>query len=145
MSRRFRFFRRGLGVVAAAGAIALAAAGGPAFAWDNHGRHGHHRGNDVFLSFGFSSAPYYYDPYPYGPVYAYPPAYYAYPPAYAYQPPNSYDQGPMTYQGGPSSGAGPDDGPYCREFQTTIVIDGQPQSAHGTACQQPDGSWTVVH
>jgi hypothetical protein len=145
MSRRFRFLRRGFGVVAAAGVIALATAGGPAFAWDGHGHHGHHHGNDVFFSFGFSSAPYYYDPYPYGPIYAYPPAYYAYPPAYAYQPPYPYDQGPMSYQGGPSSGAGPDNGPYCREFQTTIVIDGQPQSAHGTACQQPDGSWAVVH
>lgn len=32
----------------------------------------------------------------------------------------------------------------CHEFQTTIVIDGQRQPAHGTVCQQPDGSWRVV-
>jgi len=32
----------------------------------------------------------------------------------------------------------------CREFQSTIVIDGKPQPAHGTACLQPDGTWRVV-
>ncbi len=144
MSRHFRSLRRGLGVLAATSAIALTAACGPAYAWDGHRHHGHHHGSDVFFSFGFSSAPYYYDPYPYGPVYAYPPAY-AYPPDYAYEPQYPYDEGPMTYQNGPYSDAGPDNGPYCREFQTTIVIDGQPQSAHGTACQQPDGTWAVVH
>jgi hypothetical protein len=37
------------------------------------------------------------------------------------------------------SSAGP-----CHEFQTTIVIDGQKQPAHGTVCQQADGSWRVV-
>ena len=139
MSRHFRALRRGLGVLAAASAIALIAACGPAYAWDGHR---HHRDSDVFLSFGFSSAPYYYDPYPYGPVYAYPPAY-AYPPDYGYEPPYSYDEGPMNYQDGRYYGS--DNGPYCREFQTTVVIDGRPQSAHGTACQQPDGTWAVVH
>jgi surface antigen len=34
---------------------------------------------------------------------------------------------------------------YCREYQTTVVIDGREQSAFGTACQQPDGSWKVVN
>lgn len=34
---------------------------------------------------------------------------------------------------------------YCREYQTTVVIDGREQSAYGTACQQPDGSWKVVN
>ena len=144
MSRRFRSLRRGLGVLAAASAIALAAACGPAYAWDSHRHHGHHHDSDVFFSFGFSSAPYYYDPYPYGPVYAYPPAY-AYPPDYGYEPPYSYDEGPINYQDGPYSDSGSDNGPYCREFQTTVVIDGRPQSAHGTACQQPDGTWAVVH
>ncbi len=32
----------------------------------------------------------------------------------------------------------------CREFSDTITINGQPQQAHGTACQQPDGSWRIV-
>ena len=34
---------------------------------------------------------------------------------------------------------------YCREFQQTVTIGGQPQSASGTACRQPDGSWKVVN
>jgi surface antigen len=34
-------------------------------------------------------------------------------------------------------------GQYCREYQTAVVIDGQTQSAHGTACRQPDGTWQI--
>lgn len=33
---------------------------------------------------------------------------------------------------------------YCREYQTNVIIDGREQTAYGTACQQPDGSWKVV-
>lgn len=36
------------------------------------------------------------------------------------------------------------DGP-CREFQTTIMIDGKREPAHGTVCQQADGTWRVVN
>ena len=36
-------------------------------------------------------------------------------------------------------------GEYCREFQQTITVDGREQSAYGTACQQPDGSWKIVN
>lgn len=36
-------------------------------------------------------------------------------------------------------------GQYCREYQQTIVVDGQSQSAHGTACRQTDGSWKIVN
>src|SRR5262249_23669925 len=137
-----QLLRRRLGFLVAAATMALAVTG-PARAWDNH----RHHGNDAFLSFGFSSAPYYYDPYPYGPVYAYPPAYAYRPAPYAYGG-GGYDQEPNYnngYESGPYSDSGSGNGPYCREFQTTVVIDGQPQSAHGTACQQPDGSWAVVH
>lgn len=35
-------------------------------------------------------------------------------------------------------------GSYCREYQTTVVVGGKKQSAYGTACQQPDGSWKVI-
>ncbi len=35
-------------------------------------------------------------------------------------------------------------GQYCREYQSAVVVDGQTQSAHGTACRQPDGTWQVV-
>jgi surface antigen len=36
-------------------------------------------------------------------------------------------------------------GAYCREFQQTIVIGGQPKQSYGTACRQPDGSWRIVN
>lgn len=35
-------------------------------------------------------------------------------------------------------------GQYCREYQQTVIIGGQPQQAYGTACRQPDGSWLIV-
>ncbi|HBR70040.1 MAG TPA: hypothetical protein DEA55_11760 [Rhodospirillaceae bacterium] len=35
-------------------------------------------------------------------------------------------------------------GRYCREYQQTIVVGGRQESAYGTACRQPDGSWEVV-
>src|SRR5262245_27922876 len=137
MSMHFGALRSAL---VAASAIALPAVCGPAYAWDGHR---HHHGSDAFLSFGFNSGPYYYDPYPYGPVYGYPPdyGYGGYDQGYGGydQGYGGYDQGydaePTPYESGAYSG------PYCREFQTTIVIDGRPQSAHGTACQQADGSW----
>ncbi|MFT0861572.1 glycine zipper domain-containing protein [Ancylobacter sp. G4_0304] len=34
--------------------------------------------------------------------------------------------------------------PRCREFTHTIYVDGQPQTARGTACRNPDGTWTPV-
>lgn len=36
-------------------------------------------------------------------------------------------------------------GRYCREFQQTVVVGGQEQSAYGTACRQPDGAWQIVN
>lgn len=35
-------------------------------------------------------------------------------------------------------------GSYCREFQTTVNVGGKVQSAYGTACRQPDGSWKII-
>jgi hypothetical protein len=35
-------------------------------------------------------------------------------------------------------------GRYCREFQQEVRIDGRFESAYGTACLQPDGTWEVV-
>lgn len=37
-----------------------------------------------------------------------------------------------------------DAGQYCREYQNKITVGGQTQSAYGTACRQPDGSWQIV-
>lgn len=34
--------------------------------------------------------------------------------------------------------------PKCREFTHTVYINGQPQTARGTACRNPDGTWTPV-
>ena len=34
-------------------------------------------------------------------------------------------------------------GQYCRQYNQTIVIGGEPQQAYGTACRQPDGTWQV--
>lgn len=37
-----------------------------------------------------------------------------------------------------------DAGRNCRSYTHTLYIDGQPQTAHGTACRNPDGSWTPL-
>ncbi len=36
-------------------------------------------------------------------------------------------------------------GEYCREYQQTVTVGGEQQSAYGTACRQPDGSWKLVN
>jgi len=36
-------------------------------------------------------------------------------------------------------------GAYCREYQTTVQVGGKSESAYGTGCRQPDGSWQIVH
>jgi len=35
--------------------------------------------------------------------------------------------------------------PYCREYTRKIVIEGQTQTAYGTACMQADGSWRLIN
>jgi hypothetical protein len=35
--------------------------------------------------------------------------------------------------------------PYCREYTREIVIDGETQTAYGTACMQTDGRWRLVN
>lgn len=35
-------------------------------------------------------------------------------------------------------------GEYCREYHTTVTIDGKQEQAYGQACRQADGSWKVV-
>jgi len=34
-------------------------------------------------------------------------------------------------------------GRFCREFQQTVTIGGKTESAYGTSCRQPDGSWRI--
>ncbi len=36
-------------------------------------------------------------------------------------------------------------GATCRGYTQTIYIDGNPQAEHGTACRNPDGTWTTVN
>lgn len=36
-------------------------------------------------------------------------------------------------------------GRYCREYQTTGIIDGRQERLYGTACRMPDGSWEFVN
>lgn len=36
-------------------------------------------------------------------------------------------------------------GQYCREYQQTVTIGGNEETAYGTACRQPDGSWKIVN
>lgn len=35
-------------------------------------------------------------------------------------------------------------GRYCREYQQTIYVGGQQETAYGTACQQQDGTWEII-
>ncbi len=34
-------------------------------------------------------------------------------------------------------------GVTCRQYSETVYIDGTPQTARGTACRNPDGTWTL--
>lgn len=36
-------------------------------------------------------------------------------------------------------------GNTCREYKQTIVIDGKAETAIGTACRNPDGTWTLAN
>ena len=35
-------------------------------------------------------------------------------------------------------------GVYCRDYETTIYVDGSDETAVGRACRQPDGAWTII-
>lgn len=32
----------------------------------------------------------------------------------------------------------------CRDYETTIYVDGRPETARGTACRQGDGTWRIT-
>lgn len=48
---------------------------------------------------------------------------------------------PLTTSTTPTPQAKAPSEPECREYQTTVTIDGKPQKAYGKACRQPDGTW----
>jgi surface antigen len=35
--------------------------------------------------------------------------------------------------------------PYCREYTSTIVVEGKSQETWGTACRRNDGSWALLN
>lgn len=35
-------------------------------------------------------------------------------------------------------------GQTCREYSHTIYVEGRPETAYGTACRQPDGTWKLA-
>lgn len=59
----------------------------------------------------------------------------------AWQNPDSGHSGTVT----PTKTYQTANGTYCRDYQTTVLIDGKQERATGTACRQPDGSWKVVN
>jgi hypothetical protein len=90
-----------------------------------------------FVGFGFNlGVPVFPPPPPV--VYAPPPVYYVPPPPLVYSPPPVYAPAAAT---APSSS----NGQYCREYQSSTVIDGKPQALYGTACLQPDGTWRIIN
>lgn len=54
--------------------------------------------------------------------------------------PDSGNSGSVT----PTRDGTSDRGEYCREYQTEVIIGGQPQQGYGVACRQPDGSWRIA-
>ncbi len=83
--------------------------------------------------------------------YYYPPPYYYYPPPVVYAPPPPPP--PVVYAPpAPAVAVNPASNEYvapngqtCREYQSTVIVDGVQQPSHGTACLQPDGSWRIVN
>lgn len=58
--------------------------------------------------------------------------------ASTWQNPNSGHSGSTTPTRTYEASGGP-----CREYTTSVVIDGKTQTAHGTACREPDGTWRI--
>lgn len=72
------------------------------------------------------------------------------PPPFAYYPaPAYYAPAPVYYYPPPPPPAAPapnrsDGATDCRDYQTTVTIDGKPQPLIGTVCKGPDGNWRTV-
>lgn len=88
----------------------------------------------VFFGFDFVGPPAYYYP---------PPYYYAPPPPVVYTPPPAYYGSPPPPAASPAYQSS--SGQTCREYQTTVTVDGQSQPGYGTACLQPDGTWRMIN
>lgn len=92
----------------------------------------------------------YYGGHPHYPPYYYRPRYYYYPPPVYYYPP---PPPPVVYVPVPTPApqAAPAAPPVppasqtnCRDYESTMTIDGRAQKVTGTACLQADGTWRIV-
>jgi surface antigen len=54
--------------------------------------------------------------------------------------PNSGHSGTITPVNDGRSSAGE----YCREYKTTVTVDGREEQAYGQACRQSDGTWQII-
>jgi hypothetical protein len=70
------------------------------------------------------------------PLFVPPPTVIYAPPAYHVPPPPA----PVVYSPPPAPAAEQ----QCREYQSTTMINGQPQQIVGTTRLQPDGTWRIV-
>ena len=55
--------------------------------------------------------------------------------------PSSGNSGTVTATGDNYDNAGV----YCRQFQQSVTIDAVSQTGQAKACQQPDGTWKILH
>ena len=60
--------------------------------------------------------------------------------AQAWKNPDSGNSGTFT----PTATYRLDNGTDCRDFETTIYVDGEKESGIGRACRRPDGTWQIV-
>jgi hypothetical protein len=116
-----------------------------------------------YVTFGYGyGGEHHHRPY-YGPGYwGPPPVYYAPPPVYYYEPappPVVIYQQPAPVMVAPAPAPAPNaisadqaspsytdnQGRTCREYQTTIYMNGMPKASYGTACLMSDGQWRIVN
>ena len=141
---RSTWLPRSLAMLALTVPIALTPAG-PAAADHRHGgwhnghsrHHGHHwRGHHHRRHSGVSGL-FIFDFSPPRRVIAAPPPVYVQPaPVYVQPPPLYVQPAPVYVQPPPRA--------YCREYTSTVMVNGRPVETYGTACMQPDGSWRIV-
>lgn len=120
------------------------------------------RADYVSIGYGWGGGPGWHHHHPccgpyYGPYYGPPPVVYyqpAPPPVVVYQqPPVIVQQAPVVVaQPNPSVAANQASPTYtdaqgrtCREYQTTIYMNGLPKASYGTACLMSDGQWRIVN
>ena len=58
----------------------------------------------------------------------------------AWQNPDSGNSGTVS----PTRTYQTENGQYCREYHSTVTIDGEEHKSYGTACRQPDGAWKIM-